>query len=76
MKLSDEIIGGYFPGLSIRPITENKIVVHIADRKVLNSFIDTLRSREYLIESIVPKKNSLEDTFISLIQKSEEKGSK
>ncbi len=37
----------------------------------LNSFIDSMRNAGILVKSIVPKKVSLEDTFISVIEDSE-----
>ncbi len=37
----------------------------------LNELIDKLRAEKHIIKSVMPKKNSLEDMFISLINESE-----
>jgi ABC-2 type transport system ATP-binding protein len=45
--------------------------VKVADIKELNRFIDLIRNRGILIQEIIPLKSSLEEIFISLIEKSE-----
>ena len=42
----------------------------------LNSVIDYLRNRSILIKEIIPQKNTLEEMFISLIQKADEEEKK
>lgn len=49
------------------------ITVTCADLKELNCIIDLLRSHEIEIKSIVPHKQSLEESFIELLQKDAKK---
>lgn len=45
--------------------------VKVADIKELNRFIDIIRNRGIMIKEIIPFKSTLEEMFISLIEKSE-----
>jgi ABC-2 type transport system ATP-binding protein len=54
-------------GYSFRSETEGVLQAEFHNKTDLNSAIDTLRSNGVLIESIVPKRTSLEDVFIDLI---------
>ena len=47
-------------------IRDGRIVVGGRDAKRLNEFIDLLRSRGYLIESVEPRRFSLEDVFVEI----------
>ena len=49
-----------------------KFTVKVEDSSQLNYLIDTIRSRKLIIESIVPRKISLEDFFIQVVH--DEKG--
>ena len=49
--------------------------VKVADIKELNKFIDMIRNKGILIQEINPLKSTLEEMFISLIEKSD-KGEK
>ncbi len=54
-------------------VEKNQYRVKVNDTGKLNELIDKLRVGHYDITSVLPQKNSLEDMFISLINKSEEK---
>lgn len=47
----------------------HKLDMHVHSTQELNAIIDALRSHRCEIESIVPKKDSLEDLFIDIIKK-------
>ncbi len=55
-------------------VKKNSYSVKVADIKELNRFIDLMRNKGILIKEIVPLKSTLEEMFISLIEKSEKEG--
>ncbi len=48
-------------------IDDGQIIVSGHDAKRVNEIIDLLRSRDYLIESVQPRRFSLEDVFVEVI---------
>ncbi len=50
---------------------ENHYTVTVEDDQHLNRLIDTLRAKEVLIKSIIPRKITLEDYFIDVIEEGE-----
>lgn len=60
--------------VSIMESSKNVLTVKVSDLSKLNSIIDELRMNNLLIKEISPQKNTLEDTFISLIKDSEKGG--
>jgi ABC-2 type transport system ATP-binding protein len=48
-------------------ITDGRIVIPSHDRELLNRVIDVLRSRDVLIESVEPRRFSLEDVFVEAL---------
>ncbi|GBD90153.1 daunorubicin/doxorubicin resistance ATP-binding protein DrrA [bacterium BMS3Abin04] len=50
----------------------NTYECHISDTVELNRLIDILRANNVVIRAVTPQKNTLEDMFISLINKSEQ----
>ncbi len=48
-------------------LQDGHIVVSGRDAKVVNEIIDLLRSRDYSIESVEPRRFSLEDVFVEII---------
>lgn len=71
--LDEKILAGQFPGFSLFN-TEKKIYsAKVEDLNTLNITIDKLRENKVNIVSILPKKVSLEEMFITLINESEKK---
>ena len=58
------------------PVSSHQDVftVSVADERQLNIFIDNLRQEDILITSVTPRKISLEDFFIDVLD--EEQGTK
>ncbi len=52
---------------------DNKFLAKVKDSEQLNKLLDEIRRNEVNISTVVPKKNSLEDMFISLINEDEGK---
>lgn len=54
-------------------LSGNQFQAKVNDSEHLNKLLDVIRKRELQINTVVPKKNSLEDMFISLINENEGK---
>lgn len=50
---------------------DGNVTLQIKDTRELNMFIDKAREKGLLISSVIPHKETLEDTFISIIKESE-----
>lgn len=61
---------------SIKNITPSNFIIKVEDDLKLNAIIDTLRSNQIYIKAIEPIKNSLEDSFIHLINENNDGGSR
>lgn len=60
------LIGEVLPGVA-SPLGDNIFEVRCNNLVELNEMIDTLRARQILIESIQPRRSSLEDLFIRMM---------
>lgn len=58
---------------NLENLEENQFQVKVENSDKLNELLDVMRKSELKISTVVPKKNSLEDMFISLINEDEEK---
>ncbi len=58
---------------NVSNLSGNQFQAKVNDSEHLNKLLDLIRKKEIQINSIVPKKNSLEDMFISLINENEGK---
>ena len=65
---------GIFEDYKIIESSGNEFTAFVNDHQELNSLIDSLREKKVVIASIIPKKSSLEDYFISVIKDSENSG--
>lgn len=70
-ELSEELLLGKYPDFSISKTGEREYSITLGNVDNLNRLIDYLREEKFLINSIMPQRNSLEDMFISLINESE-----
>ncbi len=68
---SPEVINDLQKEIIFSKIKTGSYSVKVSDIKELNKFIDLIRNRGILIKEIIPLKSSLEEMFISLIEKSE-----
>ncbi len=73
-ELSPEVLSGLQKEGIFSYVKLNSYSVKVADIKELNRFIDLMRNKGILIKEIVPLKSTLEEMFISLIEKSEKEG--
>ncbi|MGA9291703.1 MAG: ABC transporter ATP-binding protein [Ignavibacteriaceae bacterium] len=73
--ISPEVLNELQREVIFSKIKDGSYSVKVADLKELNKFIDLIRNRGILIKEINPLKSTLEEMFISLIEKSE-KGEK
>lgn len=64
---------GFFEDFKIVEEKGNEFIANVSDNQELNKMIDELRKKDILITSVIPKKSSLEDYFISVINDSENK---
>jgi len=72
-KLSENFIKDNLKDFTIKELDNDKSTYefHISDMKELNKLIDNLRENNIVIKAVTPQKNTLEEMFISLINKSE-----
>ena len=72
-KLSENFIKDNFKDFTFKELDIDKSTYefHISDMKELNKLIDNLRENNIVIKAVTPQKNTLEEMFISLINKSE-----
>ncbi|MFC2134779.1 ABC transporter ATP-binding protein [Bacteroidota bacterium] len=75
-ELTDEFITKTLSDFTIEKSGGNIYKARVVNMKRLNELIDKIRGADLEINSIVPQKKSLEDMFISLINKTDEKNSK
>ena len=68
---SPEALNDLQNDITFSKIKDGSYSVKVAGLEELNKFIDIIRSRGILIKEINPLKNTLEEMFISLIEKSE-----
>lgn len=68
---SPEILSDLEKEIIFSKIKTGTYSVKVADIKELNRFIDLIRNKGVLIKEIIPLKSTLEEMFISLIEKSE-----
>jgi len=54
--------------------TEDKYTISVQDDQHLNKLIDLLRAKDMVIQSIVPRRISLEDYFIDVIEETDQQG--
>ena len=66
-----EEINGVLENYKIIESAGNEFTAFVNDHAELNSLIDSLREKKIVIKSVIPKKSSLEDYFISVIKDSE-----
>ena len=72
-ELPENIIKDSLKDFTIKELDNDKSTYefHISDMKELNKLIDNLRENNIVIKAVTPQKNTLEEMFISLINKSE-----
>lgn len=72
-KLSENFIKDNLKNFTLKELDNDKSTYefHISDMKELNKLIDNLRENNIVIKAVTPQKNTLEEMFISLINKSE-----
>ncbi len=73
-ELSPEALSELQKEVIFSNVKKNSYSVKVVDIKELNRFIDLMRNKGILIKEIVPLKSTLEEMFISLIEKSEKEG--
>ena len=71
---SVEIIFELQKEITFSKVKRGSYSVKVSDIKELNKFIDRIRNKGILIKEIIPLKNTLEEMFISLIEKAEKEG--
>ena len=72
LKEEDASPENVFHKLGIRfTLPNGKYIVHLSSNNQLNSLIDQLRAKKIGIEAIIPRKISLEDFFIDVVEASE-----
>jgi ABC-2 type transport system ATP-binding protein len=71
---SVEIISELQKEITFSKVKHGSYSVKVSDIKELNKFIDRIRNLGILIKEIIPLKNTLEEMFISLIEKAEKEG--
>lgn len=72
--LPQEKIKSTLSEFSITDLTDQSFTTSLNDNSELNKLIDKMREANILIASAVPRKNSLEDMFISLINENDNGG--
>lgn len=72
-KLSENFIKNNLKDFTLNELDNDRSTYefHISDMKELNKLIDNLRENNIVIKAVTPQKNTLEEMFISLINKSE-----
>lgn len=66
-----EEANGIFENLNYKKLSDSKYHFRLESIVALNKLLDELRSKDVLIKSIQPKKDTLENKFISLIKESD-----
>jgi ABC-2 type transport system ATP-binding protein len=69
-QIGNDFLGDLNNRFSLTNFENNSITIKLEGSKELNEVIDFIRLKGILINSVIPNKISLEDIFISLINKS------